>query len=121
MLDNFLSTASVATAAMAPRPLPALIVDLILKNTDPETLFTCSLVCSSWVYPSRTRLLLSTSCVCSYGTFSALSVLSTFFSFHNGSFFPLTFVINKFCPFLIHTIYVPMGDGRRGFNRLWGT
>ena len=41
---------------MAPRPLPALIVDLILKNTDPETLFTCSLVCSSWVYPSRTRL-----------------------------------------------------------------
>lgn len=56
VLNNFLSPASVATAIMAPRPLPALIVDLILKNTDPATLFTCSLVCSSWVYPARTRL-----------------------------------------------------------------
>ena len=40
----------------AARPLPALIIDLILKNTDPATLFVCSLVCSSWVYPARTRL-----------------------------------------------------------------
>lgn len=41
---------------MPARPLPAFVVDLILRNTDQSTLYACSLVTSNWVYPARTRL-----------------------------------------------------------------